>query len=294
MPGREIEIDRTRDLARQPLRGGRTERAVAECRQDAGELHAAIEVGPGDVNAVAGQDVAPAVTGRGASRTDPHDREVGRATADVRDEHDLLDVDAALVVERRGERLVLELHLGEARKVRGLRQGPLRGGVADGIVVDEEDRSAQDHLAQRRARRSLCLQAQVAQVADDHIEIAHRTATADIGGLLDQTAAEDALHRAHQATVQTVDVGGDGGTAELAGRPADVVALDAVEHRGRHRHMAGFQLDQPHRAGGVGDRDGGVGGSEVDGAVHAGWNRARTRGRRFYRSERRGRRCALR
>ena len=48
--------------------------------------------------------------------------------------------------------------------------------------------------------------------------------------------AEHALHRAHQAAVGAVDVGGDGGAAvQLAAASCRSLALGDVEHRRRHR-----------------------------------------------------------
>ena len=161
----------------------------------------------------------------------------------------------------------------------------LRLRVAQWVVVDEEDRPADHGAVNGCAGLRFGARLQVLQVAGHDVEVLHTAAPARIGGLVDQRAAEDALHRAHQPPVQAVHICGHGGPAEGArragglGRPG---GRREVEHRRRHRHMAGFQFDQLHGrvavavgigarlAAGPGDGDGGVGGAEVDGAEHAG------------------------
>jgi hypothetical protein len=100
----------------------------------------------------------------------------------------------------------------------------------------------------------------VQQVAGDHVDELHRAAAADVGALLDQRRAQHALHRTHQPAVVTVDIGSDGGAAEVA-----LGFVGAVEHRRRHGGLSVFQLDQRHAVGAGGQRDGGIGSAEVDG-----------------------------
>jgi hypothetical protein len=66
--------------------------------------------------------------------------------ADVGDEHDLFDADAAFVVERRRDRLVLKADFVEADLPCGAFQRGLRLHVADRVVVDEEHRPAEPSL----------------------------------------------------------------------------------------------------------------------------------------------------
>ena len=106
---------------------------------------------PAQVHAVVGQDVVAALGAAAARRAHAHEREVGRAAADVGHQHELFAVDPAFVVERGGDRFVLEVHLGKAHGMcRALQRG-LRARVALGVVVDEEHRPAQHHARDRRA-----------------------------------------------------------------------------------------------------------------------------------------------
>ncbi len=176
-------------------------------------------------------------------------------------------------MEGGGDRLVLEAYFLEADRARGGFQRGLRRGVARGIVVDEEDGPAQ-HDALDIAP-GVCLRGalQVQQVAGDDVAEGHRAAGADVGVLLHQRRAEHALHRAHQAAVGAVDVGGDRGAAIELGQRVQVLALGDVEHGRRHR-LAAFAVLRLERhelhAGAGGDGHGRVGGAEIDGAVVAG------------------------
>ena len=110
MPRREIEVHAIRHLAT----FGRAA-AESEARQDRVELDPLVEVGPGDVHAVAREHVAGALD---AARTaDADHREVGRAAADVGHEHEAFAIEATLVVERRGDRLELERDLAKADRL---------------------------------------------------------------------------------------------------------------------------------------------------------------------------------
>ena len=66
------------------------------------------------------------------------------------DQHDLLALDRALVVERRRDRLELELDVAKARGARAGRKRALRFAVALVVVVVEADR-APEHDGVERA-----------------------------------------------------------------------------------------------------------------------------------------------
>ncbi len=177
-----------------------------------------------------------------------------------------------LVVERRGDRLVLKAHVGKADRTRRRFERRLGLGIARRIVIDEEHRPAEHHSFDRRAHTRLGLLLQVAQVAGHHVEVGHRVATAEIGAAQGERRAEDALHRAHQAALGAFDISGD---RRAAVQPPRLLVpsqpFDGVEHRRRHRRPAGFDFEQLH--GAVGrvrrrHRDAGVGRAEIDRAVH--------------------------
>src|SRR5439155_11873538 len=125
-----------------------------------------------------------------------------------------------------------------------------------------------DRAANRLARLRLRHAAQVAQVAADDVEVFHAAPAADIGGLVDEAAAENALHRAHQPAVDPIDIGRDGSTPEYARRLVRMDAVGEVENSGRHRAVAGLELDQAHLCARRRNGDRRVGGAEVDRAVH--------------------------
>jgi hypothetical protein len=108
----------------------------------------------------------------------------------------------------------------------------------------------------------------VLEITGHDVDVFHAAAAAHIGGLLDQAAAENALHRAHQAAIEPVHIRRHGGAAEGARRAVEFGAVDKIEHGRRHRRVAGFEFDQAHAGGGVGHGNGRVRGAEVDGAVH--------------------------
>ena len=158
--------------------------------------------------------------------------------------------------------------------------------LAPGIVVDEEHRPAEHHPADRDAGLGLGPAPQVRQVGGDDIEVADGAAAADVGGLLDQRAAEDAFHRAHEAALDAVDIGGDRSAAEFArrrvGTPAPL-AFAGIEDRRRHSREAQLELDQAHRRA-RGHRHRRVRGAEVDraeGGVRHARRRSSGEGARF-------------
>jgi hypothetical protein len=177
-------------------------------------------------------------------------------------------LDLSLVVEGRGNGFVLKVHLVEAHAARGRLQCRLSLRVARRIVVDEEHRPAQHGVPDRPGSLRLRLRLQVAQVAGDDVDVLHAAASADVGGLVGERGAEDAFHRAHQATVDAVDVGGHCGAAEGARRAVRLGSFDEVEDGRRHRAVAGLQLDELHACAIDGSRDGGVRGAEIDRAIH--------------------------
>jgi hypothetical protein len=220
------------------------------------------------MHAMAGEDVVPAVGSRGPTRPDADHREVRRAAADVGHQHDLLALHPALEVEGRGNRLVLELDGLETGLMRRRFERGLSGGVAPGLVVDEENGAAEHHLRQRDAGSGLRTGFQVRHVATDDIEVLHGAAATDVRRLLDQRAAEHALHRSQQTTLEPVDIGGDCGAAELAGLAVAVVAVGVVEHRRRHGRVLALERHQAKTRRALAHRHRGVGGAEIDGAVH--------------------------
>ena len=273
VPSGEVEIHAARHFARRRTGHHRAERAIAVGGQDRREFDAPVEVGARHVHAVAGEDVGLPVELLAVLRADPHHREVGGAAADVGDQHDLLAERAALVVERSGDRLVLEPHFVEAHLHRcGFERG-LCLRVACRFAVDKEHRPAEHRAADRRAGRGFGAGFQVLEIAGNDVEVLRAAAAAHVGGLLEQVGAEDAFHRAHQPAFEAVDIRGHRGAAEgarraVAQRVRARVALE-VKHRRRHRRVAGLELDEPHGAARIGRRDGRIRRAEVDRAVHA-------------------------
>ncbi len=245
----------------------RAERSVAELAQHAGELDPAVEIGAGDVHAVAGQDVVLAVEPGYAFGRDAHDRKVRGTAADVGHKHGLLALRRAFEVERGGDRFVLEAQFGEADSSCSRGERRLRLRVARGIVIDEVHRTTEHGARNRRAALRLGKRLQVLQVTRDHVKILHPATAAEVGRLLDEARSEDAFHRAQQPAVEPVDVGRDGGAPEGARWAVCSVSVGQVEHGGRHRAVPGFELDQAHPAACVGNCDGRVGRAEIDRAV---------------------------
>ena len=165
VPGGQVEIHRARDLARWRAVHARPVGAVAEFAQDAGQLHAPVEIGAGHVHPVVGEDVVLAIEPGCALRPDAHHREVRGAAADVGHQHQLLARHGPFVVEGGGDRLVLELQLLEPHRTRRRLERRLRLRVAGRIVVHEEHRAAQDGAMDRRPRLGFGAGLQVAEVA---------------------------------------------------------------------------------------------------------------------------------
>ena len=153
------------------------------------------------------------------------------------------------MVQRGGDGLVLEVHLGKAHGTRSGLQRRLRARVALGVVVDEEDRPAQHDAVDGRAGLGLGQLLEPPQIAGDDVAVAHGAAAADVGALVEQRGAEDALHRPHEAAFGTFDIGCQRGAAvqalgfQLMGR-----RIGAVEHRGGHGGESGLQRHQADTA----------------------------------------------
>jgi hypothetical protein len=196
----------------------------------------AVEVGAGDVHAVVGQDVVAPVERRGgrgrrARARSPRCRRRCRPPART-----LLGVDAALVVQRGGDGLELEQHLGKADAARRRGQRGLRRASRAGSSSTKNTGPAQHHALERRTRGGFGQPLQVQQVAGDDVGTSPR------GRRRRRCSARSAASRARSSSSasagrRAVDIGGDGGAAE--GR---LGLVGAVEHRGRHGGLAGFEL----------------------------------------------------
>ena len=90
---------------------------------------------------------APSHAGRSVAA---HQREVGGAAANARHPHPLPGLQRGLVVQHRGDGLVLQVDVGEAGLARRLYQHRLGPGIALRIVVDEEH-----GVARHQARQSV-------------------------------------------------------------------------------------------------------------------------------------------
>ncbi len=193
-----------------------------------------------------GQHVVAPIDAPGPLRTDPDNRKVGGAAADIGDQHDLLVDHRPLVCKRSRDRFILKLHLGKTDPSRRRFERGLRLRVAQRIVVDKADRPPQHHPIDGGTGASFGAALQMQQIAGDHVEIFDTAAATGIGGLVDQCRAENALHRSHQPAIEAIDIRCNCGSAEGPRRPVKVAAFDKIEHRGRHRRVAGFKLDQLH------------------------------------------------
>ncbi len=180
-PRGEVVVGRGRHRQTRPLQ--RT--AEPEQGHDDAQAEQAVEVRAADPDAVVGEDVGRAVGPAHALRPEAHDREVRGAAADVGDQSELLAPDLGLVVEARGDRLVLEGDLRKARLARDLAQRLLGTGVRRRVVVDEVDGAAVHEVGDLAPQRRLGAALHAADVGgDDRPE--SQSLTADQRGLLDQ------------------------------------------------------------------------------------------------------------
>ncbi len=243
--------------------------AVAEQRHHPVQAQLLVEVGTADVHAAGGEDVVLALIQLATLRCQAHQGEVRGTAADVDDQHQLLALDRALVVEGRGDRLELEGHVLEAEFVRHRQQGVGGLGIGGRIIVDEEHWAAQHHLFEFALGLAL---GALFQLADEEAEqVAKGQGAAQYGGFaFQQLGAEQAFQCAHQAPFIAFQVFVQG----LA--TINRTALLGVEedHR-RQGDLAVFQFQQRLHARPP-PADGGVGGTEVDtqgiggtGRIHA-------------------------
>ena len=212
------------------------------------------------MNAAIGEDVALAVSLAAPLRRHAHDREVRGAATDVDDQHQLLARHLLLIIERRCNRLVLERDVPEALLARDLLQCGLRLGIGRVVLVDEAHRAAEHDLIDLLAEPGFDLRFQMREEEAENAGERHRL-LADVGLLVDQRGAENALQRAHEAAVMAGQVALDCAAPEL-----HAVILEIEEHRARQGAMLPLQRDQ--LCGGViAEADRGVRSAEVDAAI---------------------------
>ena len=268
VPGGQVEVHAAGHLSRRRAQHAGPHRAVAEGGQNGGQFDAPVKVGAGHVHAVVGQDVVLAFHAGGPFGAHTHNGKVGGAAADVGHQNKLLLIDAAFVVKRCRNGFVLELHLAEAHLGGGRQQSGLRLGVARGVVVHKKHRAAQHGAGDGRTRLGFGPCLQVLQVAGHDVQVFGAAAAAHVGGLVDQAAAQDAFHRAHQAAINTVHIGRHGRPAESARRAGILGAVDKIEHRRGHGGVSRLQLYQLHAGCTMRNGNCRIGSAEVDGAEH--------------------------
>ncbi len=199
-----------------------------------------------------------AIRPRDALGPQPHHGEVGGAAADVDDQHHGFVLQAALVVERSGDRLQLEGHVGEARARRAFGQRLLRPRIALLVAVDEVHGPPDHHALRLGAQVPARPRAQFSQeAADDRLEAQHPAV--DGGFLVQQAASQQAFQRAHQAAFDAREIERDRIAAEVR-----AAVLHVEEHRRRHARGRALQRHQPRPAVGCDEGDRGVRGAEID------------------------------
>ncbi|KAG1283672.1 hypothetical protein G6F64_014341 [Rhizopus arrhizus] len=99
--------------------------AQAQQGHDVRQAQLLVEIHPADMHAAIGQDVVAAVGLAGTVRPQADQRKVGRAAADVDDQHQLFAIDLRFIVECGGQRFKLEFDVGEPHAARDLAQGVL-------------------------------------------------------------------------------------------------------------------------------------------------------------------------
>ena len=167
--------------------------------------------------------------------------------------------DAALVMQRRRDRLELERDLGKAcARGRGF-QLPLRLHVRVRVVIDEEGGAAEDDAAGLAAMPGAQASPQEAQESGD--DLRERIAPQpDLGLLLEQRRAEDALEGSHQAAGIVREM-----SPHRLAAIGDAVVLEAEEHRRRDRLPPVLQGEDVGAVA-IDDRRRRVRGAEVDSA----------------------------
>ncbi|MNO68542.1 hypothetical protein D3C76_593800 [compost metagenome] len=231
--------------------------AIAEQRHHALQAELLVEVGAANVHAAGGEDVGLAVGDVAALRRQAHQGEVRGTAADVDDQHQFLALDAALVVEGRGDRFVLERHFAEADLPGHLDQGVGSFPVGLLVVIDEEHRAAQHDGIELAPGSRLATLLQLAEEQPE--QVLERQRAAQHGGFaLQQAGAQQALQRAHQAAFVAFQVFVQGQAAVHR-----AAFLDVEEHHRRQGDPAVLQYDQRLRVRAP-PADGGIGSAEVD------------------------------
>ncbi len=190
--------------------------------------------------------------------TDPEQREVAGAAAEVGDQDELVALEIALVVVGRRDRLVLEDHVGVARVAEGRaqsRERKLDGGLVGG--VGEAHRASHHDAPGKRVAALLGLLAQAAQ--DDADQRLQTVGLAEDRGRAEVAGREEALERLDQAArLIGVEVAVDRlGSGQLEHRAASVLALE-VEDRAEGGRLAAVVPGRTHKLGravAVGERD---------------------------------------
>ena len=217
-----------------------------------------VEVGAADVDAGGGEDVAATVGKHRTVGADTGHGEVGSAATNVDHQHGAFCRDALFVVKRGGNRLQLELHGRETRRIRCLAQGGLRLRIALGVVVHKMHRAAQQGSVHRVAQLAFAAAFQLFEEQHHHFKQADHAAIQQ-GLFVDEAAAQQAFDGAHQAAFMAFEV-------RLHGRAAighRAVFAGEKQRRG-HGGAAFVQLqcvEPPVRAD---HRGRAVGGAEVD------------------------------
>lgn len=194
-----------------------------------------------------------------ALRRQAHDGEVGRAAADVGDQHQLLAAQGALVVQRGADRLELEADLAKAHLARDGLECVLGLAVGGLVLIDEVHRAAEHRVVEGAPGRALGARLELADEAREQLAKPER-APIHLGLAIDQAGAEQALERAHQPPFVALQVFG-----ERSAPVVDRVLVGVEEHRRRQRRPAVLERDEDGRVEAQ-PADGGVGGAEVDAA----------------------------
>ena len=163
------------------------------------------------MHTAAGQYVVAPLWPARPCRRQAHQRKVRRAATNVHHQHQLLARDLGLIGKRGRDRLVLERHLLKAHGPRNPGQGVLGLPIGLGIPVDKKDRTADYRAAEVAAGRVLGPALEFANELRQQRAKRHRPAS-NFGLLVDQRRAEQAFHRAHQATFVACQVIGQRGT----------------------------------------------------------------------------------
>ena len=195
----------------------------------------------------------------GARRRQAHQRKVGRAAADVGDQHQLFALQRRFIGEGGGDRFELEGDIRESRAARDFFQGALGQLVGSGIFIHEKHRAAEHGLREIAAGSLFGALLERADELRQQVAVAQRTPQ-HLGLAIDQRRAEQALERAHQPAFAAFQVSRQRRAAEMDG-----IFLGVEEYRRGQGGLAAFQRQQGSLAG-TAPADGGVGRAEVHAA----------------------------